>query len=105
MTLFTKPACKLCEQLKNRFDLQGMAVTVEVLEVGDAAALAHLAWHGLVETARKSLPLLVLDDSSTVADFSTIERLLISKAEQCGIKYEGAAPIAPLCDTGACALN
>jgi hypothetical protein len=105
MTLFTKPACRLCEQLKSRFDLQGMAVAVEVLEVGDAGALAHLAWHGLVEKARKSLPLLVLDDSSAVADFVTIEKLLISKAEQCGIKYAGAAPIVPLCDTGGCALN
>jgi glutaredoxin 2 len=105
MTLFTKPECKLCEQLKNNFDLKGMEVKVEVLEVGDAAALAHLAWHGLVETARKSLPILVLDDSSAVADFSVIEKLLMGKAEQCGIKYRGATIVVPFCDSGTCSLN
>lgn len=105
MTLFTKPECKLCEQLKNNFDLKGMAVNVEVLDIGDAGALAHLAWHGLVETARKSLPILVLDDSSTVADFSTIEKLLMNKAAQCGLKYKGVTVVVPLCDSGSCALN
>lgn len=105
MTLFTKPECKLCEQLKNNFDLKAMAVNVEVLDIGDAGALAHLAWHGLVETARKSLPILVLDDSSTVADFSTIEKLLMNKAAQCGLKYKGVTVVVPLCDSGSCALN
>lgn len=105
MTLFTKPECKLCDQLKSNFDLNGMEVKVEVLDVGDAAALAHLAWHGLVETARKTLPILVLDDSSTVDDFSDIEKLLMSKADQCGIKYKGTTVVMPLCDNGSCALN
>ena len=105
MTLFTKPECQLCDQLKSKFDLKGMEVNVEVLDVGDAAALAHLAWHGLVETARKTLPILVLDDSSTVDDFSDIEQLLMGKADQCGIKYEGATVVVPLCDTGTCVLN
>ena len=105
MTLFTKPECKLCEQLKSKFDLKGMEVNVEVLDIGDAGALAHLAWHGLVENARKTLPILVLDDSSAVADFPDIEKLLMSKADQCGIKYKGVTVVVPICDTGTCALN
>ena len=105
MTLFTKPECKLCDQLKNKFDLEAMKVHVEVLDNGDAGALAHLAWHGLVETARKTLPILVLDDSSTVDDFSSIEKQLMNRADQFGIRYEGSTIVMPLCDTGTCALN
>lgn len=105
MTLFTKPDCKLCEQLKSRFDLPAMAVAVEVLDTGDAGALAHLAWHGLVEAARKTLPILVLDDSSAVADFSRIEKLLMGKADQCGLKYHGSTIVVPLCESGSCSLN
>ena len=105
MTLFTKPECKLCERLKDKFDLNAMEVQVEVLDIGDAGALAHLAWHGLVETARKVLPILVLDDSSTVDDFSDIEQLLMSRADQFGIKYEGTTLVVPMCETGTCALN
>jgi hypothetical protein len=105
MTLFTKPECKLCDRLKDRFDLNAMEVQVEVLDVGDAGALAHLAWHGLVETARKTLPILVLDDSSTIDDFSDIEKLLMGRADQFGIKYEGTTLLVPMCDTGTCAMN
>lgn len=105
MTLFTKPECKLCEQLKSRFDLEAMQVHVEVLDTGDAGALAHLAWHGLVEAARKTLPLLVLDDSSTVDDFSGIEKQLITRADLFGIRYKGSTIVMPMCDTGTCTLN
>jgi len=105
MTLFTKPECRLCDQLKNRFDLKGMNVNIEVLDTGDAGALAHLAWHGLVETARKTLPILVLDDSSTVDDFSDIEARLMNRADQFGIKYNDSTGKAQVCETGACAIN
>ena len=105
MTLFTKPECKLCDRLKDRFDLNAMEVQVEVLDTGDAGALAHLAWHGLVETARKTLPILVLDDSSTIDDFSDIEKLLMSRADQFGIKYKGTTLVVPMCETGTCAMN
>ena len=69
MTLFTKDDCVLCAQLKKQFDLSAMDVQVEVLGNNDAGALAHLAWHGLVEKARKGLPILVLDDSSALHEF------------------------------------
>jgi len=105
MTLFTKPDCRLCEQLKNKFDLEAMKVNVEILDSGDAGALAHLAWHGLVDAARKTLPILVLDDCSAVEDFSRIEHLLMTKADQCGIRYKGATIPSPVCDTGSCAMH
>ena len=104
MTLFTKTDCRLCDQLKNTFDLDAMGVAVEVLDDHDAGALAHLAWHGLVETARKTLPLLVLDDSSTVIDFQNIEAHLSSRARQYGVVANSLSSEDRICASGSCAL-
>ena len=104
MTLFTKDDCKLCEQIKSQFDLEAMDVHIEVLGSTDADALAHLAWHGLVETARKTLPLLVLDDSSTVDDFTNIESYLMSRADQLGVQIRKTGAAAG-CESGSCALQ
>lgn len=105
MTLFTKEDCILCHQLRKRFDLTAMDVHVEVLGNNDAGALAHLAWHGLVEAARKTLPLLVLDDCTSVQDFGQIENLLLERASRLG---RGCAPGAGSssidCQPGCCAL-
>lgn len=103
MTLFTKDDCKLCDQIKRQFDLPAMDVKIEVLSSHDADALAHLAWHRLVETARKRLPILVLDDSSTVDDFPHIERHLMNRAQQCGVAFQKSASQAA-CESGSCAL-
>ncbi|MBU0485176.1 MAG: hypothetical protein KKB30_11780 [Proteobacteria bacterium] len=105
MTLFTKTDCRLCDQLKNRFDFAAMQVDIEVLDNGDAAALAHLAWHSLVESARKTLPLLVLDDSSTEADFNRIEGYLIDKAMQCGLTIKAIPSQSISCDDGSCSIQ
>ncbi|MDA8163568.1 MAG: hypothetical protein M0017_00855 [Desulfobacteraceae bacterium] len=105
MTLFTKTDCRLCDQLKKKFDLGTMGVKVEVLDGNDAGALAHLAWHGLVEAARKSLPLLVLDDSSSVIEYAHIERHLVDRARKKGGGYRPrAAGAAPVCEGGSCSL-
>ncbi len=104
MTLFTKPQCSRCKQLKDRFDLAAMRVHVEVLDNNNADSLAHLAWHSLIETARKTLPILVLDDSSTIDDFSLIENQLISRATQYGINGRDSATKKKNCPSGACSL-
>ena len=104
MTLFTKTDCKLCDKLKKQFDLKAMDVHVEVLDNNDASALAHLAWHGLVEKARKTLPILVLDDSSSVDDFLRIKDLLIDRAGHCGVAYLASATNPASCESGSCAL-
>ena len=104
MTLFTKPLCSRCDQLKEKFDLSAMQVQVEVLDNHNADSLAHLAWHGLVETARKTLPILVLDDSSAIDDFSGIENQLIARAEQFGLWAQNEAGGKSDCADGKCAL-
>lgn len=104
MTLFTKENCRLCTQLKQQFDLSAMDVYVEVLDDESPGALAHLAWHSLVETARKSLPLLVLDDSSTVDEFPHIERHLATRARNYGL---GTRPGTGnrSCEDGSCTFS
>ncbi|HIJ79018.1 MAG: glutaredoxin family protein [Desulfobulbaceae bacterium] len=104
MTLFTKEDCKLCDQIKKQFDLEAMEVQVEVLDSNNAGALAHLAWHGQVEAARKTLPILVLDDSSSVNDFPRIESHLIDRAASFGIDYRSSNNQAG-CENGSCAMQ
>ena len=76
MTLFTKSLCSACQDIKKDFDLDALGVEVEELGPHNPDALAHLAWHELVETAEKSLPILVLNDSSAIADAIQIRRYL-----------------------------
>ncbi|MFH1060973.1 MAG: hypothetical protein V1797_20100 [Pseudomonadota bacterium] len=76
MTLFTKPGCEKCDYIKDRFDLKSMGVALEVLAPDNADALAHLAWHELVDVAERELPILVLDDSSHLAGAIKIKTYL-----------------------------
>ena len=78
MTLFTKSLCSACQDIKKEFDLDALGVEVEELGPNNPDALAHLAWHELVETAEKSLPILVLNDSSAIADAMQIRQYLAS---------------------------
>ncbi|OGR04252.1 MAG: hypothetical protein A2511_03235 [Deltaproteobacteria bacterium RIFOXYD12_FULL_50_9] len=104
MTLFTKPDCILCEQLKNSFDLEAMQVNIEVLDSENAGPLAHLAWHGLIETARRTLPILVLDDCSKIDDFSLIEQNLMALASSLGIACQELL-VKNSCQSGSCSFN
>jgi len=76
MTLFTKSLCSACQKIKKEFDLNTLGVKVEELGAHNPEALAHLAWHELVEDAEKTLPILVLNDSSAISDTGKIESYL-----------------------------
>lgn len=76
MTLFTKNDCEKCEFVKKSFDLASMGIGIEVLGPDNADALAHLAWHGLVDVAEKALPILVLDDMSHITGAIPIKKYL-----------------------------
>ncbi|MCK4729313.1 MAG: hypothetical protein KAT27_10335 [Desulfobacterales bacterium] len=76
MTLFTKSLCSACQEVKKEFDLKAMGVNVDELGPDNPDALAHLAWHELVEIAEKNLPILVLNDSSAITDTCEIRRQL-----------------------------
>ena len=76
MTLFTKVNCQKCHYLKDKFNLTSLGIREEVLAEDNPEALAHLAWHELVETAQKELPILVLDDSSSIVGALPIKKYL-----------------------------
>jgi hypothetical protein len=80
MTLFTKPDCKKCDYIKEAVDLREYGVNVEVLTPQNVESLAHLAWHELVATAETSLPILVLDDSSTITGAINIKNYLLTRS-------------------------
>lgn len=76
MTLFTKEGCEKCEYVKKSVDLKGLGVKVEVLGPDNPGSLAHLAWHELVSVAETQLPILVLDDSSSMTGAIRIKNYL-----------------------------
>jgi hypothetical protein len=76
MTLFTKVDCQKCHYIKEKFNLPALGIQEEILTEDNSEALAHLAWHELVETAQKELPILVLDDCSTVVGAIPIKKFL-----------------------------
>ena len=76
MTLFTKSLCSACQNIQKEFDLKALGVELEELEPDNPDALAHLAWHELVEVAEKSVPILVLNDSSAISDTGEIKGYL-----------------------------
>ena len=82
MTLFTKEGCEKCDYVKKSVDLKKLGVRVEVLSADNPDSLAHLAWHGLVRTAETQLPILVLDDSSSLTGAIRIKNFLTSDGEK-----------------------
>ena len=78
MTLFTKVGCEKCEYVKKSVDLNKLGVKEEVLSPDNPDSLAHLAWHELVAVAETQLPILVLDDSSSIAGAVRIKNYLIA---------------------------
>ncbi len=77
MTLFTKPDCKKCDYIKEAVDLKEVGVNIEELSPNNVESLAHLAWHELVATAEVSLPILVLDDCTSITGAINIKNYLI----------------------------
>lgn len=91
MTLFTKSLCSACQEVKQEFDLEALGVQVEELDQDNPAALAHLAWHELVEDAEKNLPILVLNDSTAITDVAKIKESLAKWILDSAARPSGAA--------------
>ena len=78
MTLFTKPDCKKCDYIKEAVDLKSKGVSIEELTPQNVESLAHLAWHELVSVAETSLPILVLDDCTSITGAINIKNYLLT---------------------------
>jgi glutaredoxin len=75
MILFTKPACKKCDYIKQAVDLDRLGV--QVMDVTTIEGLASLAWHELVATSQVTLPILVKDDGDVVTGVINIKNYLL----------------------------
>jgi hypothetical protein len=82
VTLFTKEGCEKCEYIRKSVDLKKLGITVEVLSPDNPDSLAHLAWHELVSMAETQLPILVLDDSSSMTGAIRIKNYLTAFSNQ-----------------------
>ena len=82
MTLFTKEGCEKCEYVKSHVNLRKLGVKVEVLSPDNPDSLAHLAWHELVSVAQTQLPILVLDDNSSLIGAIRIKNYLAALGEE-----------------------
>lgn len=82
MTLFTKEGCEKCDYVKKSVDLERLGVRVEVLSPENPESLAHLAWHELVSVAETQLPILVLDDSTSLTGAIRIKNYLSAMGAQ-----------------------
>ena len=76
MTIFTKVGCEKCEYVKKSVDLKKLGVKEEVLSPNNYESLALLAWHELVNVAQTQLPILILDDSSSLIGAIRIKNFL-----------------------------
>lgn len=82
VTLFTKEGCEKCEYVKKSVDLKKLGIKVEILGPDNPDSLAHLAWHELVKVAETQLPILVLDDSSSLTGAIRIKNYLTAIGSQ-----------------------
>ncbi len=82
MTLFTKEGCEKCEYVKKNVNLKKLGVNVEVLSPDNPESLAHLAWHELVSLAETQLPILVLDDNSSLTGAIRIKNYLTAVGDR-----------------------
>ena len=73
MKLFTKPGCEKCDWVKANMP---EGVTCATYDILTAVGLAELAFHELVSTAEKQLPILRLRDGKIVTGAIQIRREL-----------------------------
>ncbi len=76
MKLFTKENCGKCDYVKDNVDLKKAGVVIQVLNKENYLALADLAWYELVNVAETTMPILVLDDDSTITGAIKIKNYL-----------------------------
>ncbi|MBI5969261.1 MAG: hypothetical protein HY882_15555 [Deltaproteobacteria bacterium] len=82
MTLFTKEGCAKCQYVKKSVDLKKLGVREEILSPDNPDSLAHLAWHELVSVAATQLPILVLDDNTSLTGAIRITNFLTAISDQ-----------------------
>jgi len=112
MILFTSHNCSKCQILNEVFNLHAAGIDEIVISDDNVEALVELAWNGLIDEARKNLPILLDDNGKHITDMSEItqkicEKILFlmsekfNKQEKSGI----SEPNIQNCIEGTCVLH
>jgi hypothetical protein len=78
--LYTKDGCGKCTWLKKEVNLEEL--NVQEMDIETVDGLEGLAWHELVTVAETTLPILVLDDRSTITGAIQIKNYLLNLKEK-----------------------
>lgn len=81
MTLFIQNNCPLCKHLLADFNFNELDIFIETMDGESTDVVENIAWHTLIENSTPPLPLLILDDASTVLDITDIRRHLSARAK------------------------
>ena len=106
MIFFTGRGCKRCRGIHEVFNLDALDIKEVVLTGENADGLAELAWLGLVEEARRSLPIIIDDEDKVHTDLAEIVDVLTSRAKyMLASKLGLAGPSMDSCEDGLCLIN
>ena len=93
MILFTSRRCGRCKEIQEIFNLEAMGIEDVALTDDNADGLAELAWRGLVEKAKASLPILIDDHENAYLGLYEIADKISCRARDILIsRFNDAAP-------------
>jgi hypothetical protein len=112
MILFTSHNCSKCQILNDVFNLQAAGIDEITISDDNVEALVELAWNGLIDEAKKNLPILLDDDGNHITDMFEItqkicERITFLMSEKFNkqLKPELQESLIPNCVEGTCVLH
>lgn len=109
MIFFTSRRCKRCRYIHEVFNLDMLDIEEVVLTDENADGLAELAWYGLIEEARRSLPIIIDDEGKAHTDQAEIVCALASRAKDMLavrlIMDSNSQPSSAVCEDGLCAIT
>lgn len=79
MILFTSHNCLKCQLLNEVFNLNAAGIDEITISDDNVEALVELAWNGLIDEARKNLPILLDDKGRHITDMSEITQKICEK--------------------------
>jgi len=103
MKLFTTIKCPKCHKIKSIFNLEALGIKEYMLTDTNVDALTELAWHGLIDQARKSLPILVDDYGNIITDIKRITEMIAKRSIEVLAELNNASKI--VCEGDVCRLS
>lgn len=106
MIFFTSLKCGRCRDIHDVFNIEALDIEEVILTEENAEGLAELAWHGLVEEAGRSLPIIIDDEGRAHTDLAEIVDALASRAKDVLAARLGSfIPGTDSCEGGLCSID